>query len=118
MVNAKVSNVQMSLTTGSGTTTLTYDFEGRVTGITYPNTSTNSFTYNGLDSRVGAVDSQGTKTFRRDGVGVTAPLLADGLANYTPGISERRSGTTKFLHGGLKNKSAQSNTSQGWVARL
>ena len=52
------------------------------------------------------------QTFRRDGVGVTAPLLADGLANYTPGISERRSGTTKYLHGGLKNKSAQTISNQ------
>ncbi len=39
-----------------GTTSLTYDYEGRVTGITYPSAATNSFTYNGLDTRVGKVD--------------------------------------------------------------
>jgi hypothetical protein len=26
-------------------------------------------------------------TFRRDGVGVTAPVLSDGSATYTPGVS-------------------------------
>ncbi len=54
-----------SIQTSSGTTSFTYDFESRVTGITYPNSSTNSFTYNGLDTRVGKTDSAGTATFRR-----------------------------------------------------
>ncbi len=75
-----------SVATSAGTTTLAYDYEGRVSGITYPSSTTNSFTYNGLDTRVGKTDSNGTNTFRRDGVGVTAPVLADGSTTYTPGI--------------------------------
>lgn len=56
----------------------------------------NSFTYNGLDTRVGKVDSSGTSTYRRDGAGVTAPVLSDGSAVYTPGVSQRRAGATTF----------------------
>jgi RHS repeat-associated protein len=96
-----------SVVTGAGTTTLAYDYESRITTITYPNTSTNTFTYNGLDTRVGKVDSVGTKTYKRDGVGVTAPVLSDGAASYTPGLSERRSGTSTFSHAGIKNQHEQ-----------
>jgi RHS repeat-associated protein len=87
-----------AITTAAGTTSLAYDYESRVTQITYPNQSTNTFTYNGLDTRVGKVDSGGTKTFKRDGVGVTAPVLSDGVSSFTPGISTRTSGASKFLH--------------------
>ncbi|MBI3722255.1 MAG: RHS repeat-associated core domain-containing protein, partial [Fimbriimonas ginsengisoli] len=75
-----------------------YDYEDRITSITYPSTATNTFTYNGLDTRVGKVDSAGTKTYKRDGAGVTDAVLSDGAANYTPGVSERRSGASKFYH--------------------
>ena len=78
-----------AVTTGAGTTTLSYDYEDRVTGITYPNSTTNSFTYNGLDTRVGKVDSSGTATYLRDGADVTDDVLSDGTISYTPGISER-----------------------------
>ena len=57
-------------------------------------------------------DRAGTHTFKRDGAGVTAPVVADGFASYTPGISERRSGTTTYLHSGLKNNAAQTGTGQ------
>ncbi|MBI1756661.1 MAG: RHS repeat-associated core domain-containing protein, partial [Fimbriimonas ginsengisoli] len=43
-------------------------------------------------------DSAGTKTYKRDGAGVTDAVLGDGAASYTPGISERRSGASKFYH--------------------
>ena len=56
--------------TTSVTTNLSYDYENRVTQITYPDTSTNTFTYN-APARVGKVDSGGPKTFKRDG-GVSA----------------------------------------------
>jgi RHS repeat-associated protein len=85
-----------SIQTSAGTTSFTYDFESRVTGITYPNNSTNSFNYNGLDTRVGKTDSAGTATFRRMGAGVTAPVLGDGSASFTPGVSERRGSTSSF----------------------
>jgi RHS repeat-associated protein len=62
------------------------------------------------------VDSGGTKTFKRDGVGVTAPVLSDGVSSFTPGISARTSGATKFLHDdrlgtlGLETDSSQATT--------
>jgi RHS repeat-associated protein len=33
-----------------------------------------------------------------DGIGVTAPVLSDGASSFTPGISARTSGASKFLH--------------------
>jgi RHS repeat-associated protein len=69
-----------------------------MTSITYPSTATNTFSYNGLDARVGKVDSGGTSTYSRDGTGVTAPVMSDGTANYTPGVSERRSSTSSFVN--------------------
>lgn len=104
--------------TSAGTSSLTYDYESRVTGITYPNQSTNSFTYNGLDTRVGMSDSGGSKTFLRDGVSVTSPVLSDGSATYTPAISERRSSTTTFYHAGIKNGDSQSSTGQSVTASV
>jgi len=75
------------VTTSAGNTNLSYDYEGRVTGITYPSSATNSFTYNALDARSGKVDSAGTFTYKRDGAEVTDDVLSDGAAGYTPGIS-------------------------------
>lgn len=95
---------------GNDTTTLSYDYEGRLTQIVYPNSATNTFTYNGLDTRVGKVDSAGTKTFKRDGAGVTDALLSDGNSVYTPSISVRTSGATKFMHSDFQ-KSVTSETS-------
>ncbi len=56
-------------------------------------------------------DSSGTYGFKRNGAGVTDPVLSDGAATYTPGISERRAGSSKFLHSGMKNTDAQSGAS-------
>ncbi|MFY9233251.1 MAG: RHS repeat-associated core domain-containing protein [Fimbriimonadaceae bacterium] len=84
------------ITYSGATTALAYDYESRITSISRSGVTTNTFTYNGLDTRVGKVDSGGTKTYKRDGAYVTDPVLSDGAANYTPGISEKRSGTTKY----------------------
>jgi len=100
------------VTSGGVTTYLTYDYEGRVTSITKSGVTTNAFVYNGLDTRVSKTDSAGTKTYRRAGAYVTDPVLGDGSANFTPGISERRSSTTTFLHSALKNADAQTSTLQ------
>ena len=89
-----------------------------MTGITYPNQSTNAFTYNGLDTRVGMSDPGGSKSFLRDGVSVTSPVLSDGSATYTPAISERRSSTTTFYHAGIKNGDSQTNTSESVTASI
>jgi RHS repeat-associated protein len=83
--------------TSAGTTTLAYDYEGRISTITYPSSATNSFTYNGLDTRVGKVDSAGTTTYRRDGDDVLSPVLEAGGTKFTPGIS-RRTGTSSYFY--------------------
>jgi len=98
---------------GINSTTLAYDFENRLISITYPSSATNTFTYNALGLRVGKVDSVGTFAYKRDGVEVTDPVLNDGAAQFTPGVSERRSGTTKFYHqNDLGTVSRVTNTSQ------
>ncbi|MEQ1821180.1 MAG: hypothetical protein ABL949_01595 [Fimbriimonadaceae bacterium] len=89
-----------------------YDYESRVTGITYPSSATNSFGYNGFDARVSKTDSAGTSTYRRLGAGATSAVLGDGSASFTPGLSERRGSTTTFQHSGIKNADAQSGTGQ------
>jgi RHS repeat-associated protein len=38
---------------------------------------------------------------------VLASVLGDGLATYTPGISERRGGESRFFHAGIKSFDAQ-----------
>ncbi len=85
-----------SVTSSAGTTTLSYDYEDRVTGITYPSSATNSFTYNALDTRVAMTDTTGTYHYVRNGAGVTSPILEDGTATYTPGVSQHRGTSTTF----------------------
>ena len=97
-----------------GTTTLTYDYESRVTAISGPGIN-ETHTYNGLDTRVGTVQGGVSRTFVRDGSYVTDPVLRDGQATYTPGVSERRGGVSTWSHSGLKNADAQT-TSVGAIA--
>ena len=87
-----------------------YDYEGRMTGVSGAYSA--SYTYNGLDTRVSKTENSVSNTYSRDGVGVTSPVLNDGDAAYTPGVSERRSSTTTFMHSGLKNAEAQTGTGQ------
>ena len=105
-----------SVVSSAGTTTLAYDFESRVRTIAGPGVS-NSFTCNGLDTRVGKVDSSGTATYRRDGADVLAPVLSDGAAVYTPGVSQRRAGATTFdLSDRLGTASRQTNAAKSTTA--
>ena len=77
----------------------------------------NSYTYNGLDARVGKVDSSGTATYRRDGADVTDDVLSDGAAVYTPGVSQRRAGATTYdLSDRLGTASRQTNAAKGATA--
>jgi hypothetical protein len=62
------------------------------------------YTYNPFGTR----SKVGTRTFLRAGAGVTAGVLDDGNAVYTPGVSEVRGGSTTFMHSGLKNAGVQS----------
>ena len=99
----------------SGTTTLNYDYEGRLTSIVNPSGSTYTYTYNGLDTRVGK--NEGTsQTFRRDGVDVTSPVLSDGIGHFTPGVSERTTATTFYHADRLGSYDVQSNVSQAVTA--
>ncbi len=85
---------------------LTYDDEDRLTtfmGQTY--------TYNGFDTRVGKTVGGSTTSYHRDGSGVTAPLISDSGATYTPGVSERRNGVSTFLNAGLKDVAMQTDNS-------
>jgi len=94
----------------NGTTTLTYDFESRLTHVSGA-PGTHNYTYNDLDTRVSKNVAGQTTSFLRDGAYVTDPVIADNLATYTPGVSERRGGTTRYTHSGLKNTGAQSTSS-------
>jgi RHS repeat-associated protein len=94
---------------------LTYDYESRLTSVTGPGI-TASYTYNGLDTRVGKTENGASQVYKRDGVDVTDDVLSDSSAFYTPGVSEKRAGTTSYLHGGLKNQTRQTNSSQTTTA--
>ena len=67
-----------SVTVGSGmsavTANLSYDYESRVSGITFPSSATNSFKYNGNDLRVQKIDSSGTRNYITDGDGCVKTL--------------------------------------------
>jgi RHS repeat-associated protein len=84
------------ITVGGVTTTLSYDYEHRLTAV--GGTATDSFSYNGLGLRVGKTDSTGTYSYVCDGTEAASPVLTDGAAVYTPGLSERRGSTSKFTH--------------------
>jgi RHS repeat-associated protein len=86
-----------SVTLNNQTTTLAYDYNNRIGQITYPNSSTNTFQYNGLGLRTQKVDSTGTRNYVCDGAGVASTVLSDGNAVYSDG-SERRSGASSFRH--------------------
>jgi RHS repeat-associated protein len=87
-----------SVTAGTSVTQVAYDYQNRVTGITYPSAATNSFSYNGNDLRMQKVDSAGTANYLCDGTTPASAVLKDGSAVYTPGLSERRGTTSKFYH--------------------
>lgn len=87
-----------SVTTSAGVTALAYDYEGRITSITYPNLITSISAYNGFDARTSTADNVTSRTYKRDGVTPTDPVLADGATQYTPGISERRATISQFIN--------------------
>ena len=101
-----------TITGGSGVTTFAYDYDGRATSITYPNTTSDSFGYNGLGARMSSSGVNGSKTFRRAGLGVTSSVLSDGTKDYTPGVSSRENGASTFQHSGLKNALDQTDSGQ------
>ena len=99
-----------SVTNGANVTNLSYDYESRLSSLSGPGI-TSSYSYNGLDTRVSKIENSVANTFVRDGIGVTAPVIRDTDATYTPGISERRGSVSTFNFSGLKNAEAQINSS-------
>jgi uncharacterized protein RhaS with RHS repeats len=47
---------------------------------------------------------------------VTDPVLGDGTASYTPGISVRSGGNVRYQHTGLKNTDSQTSPAQSVAA--
>ncbi len=73
----------------------TYDDEDRLIKATYPG-QINTYVYNGLGLRVGMTDSAGVHTYLCDGTSPGSPVLSDGFAVYTPGLSEHRNGASLY----------------------
>ncbi len=82
----------------SGTRTFTWDYEDRLTNLSGGGVSSTNYGYNGLGTRTSKSNSSGSRIYKRNGVGVTAPVLSDGVATMVPGISEKSSGVTSFPH--------------------
>ena len=102
-------------TDSSGDTLFDHDYEDRITKITYPNLSCNTFTYNGLGSRVGKSDSTGSYTFFRNGSVPGSGVISDGFATYTGALSERRNGASKWMHQGVSGSNVLMTDASGAV---
>jgi RHS repeat-associated protein len=85
-----------SVTLSGSTSQAVYDDEDRLVSLSVPGGPTDTFVYNGLGLRVGKTDSTGTYGYICDGTAPGSPVLTDGYAIYTPGLSENRSGTTGY----------------------
>ena len=80
-----------------GTRIFNWDFEDRLTSISGGGVPSTTYGYNGVGSRVSKSNTQGSRTYKRNGVGVTAPVLSDGVATMVPGISEKSGGVTSTI---------------------
>ncbi len=78
-----------------------YDDEDRLTSLTTPGNITDTFTYNGLGLRVTKTDSTGSYAYVCDGTSPGSPVLTDGVALYTPGLSENRGGASCYYSNDL-----------------
>ena len=74
-----------------------WDFEDRLASISGGGVPSTTYGYNGVGSRVSKSNTQGSRTYKRNGVGVTAPVLSDGVATMVPGISEKSGGVTSTI---------------------
>lgn len=101
---------------GYGLADLNWGYEGRLTQMKVPGQGSPYATsdFNGLNTRVKRSDhwsgSNGVQQFRRDGVGVTSPVLSTSsgpsynqswTTNYVPGISVREGGTSTYQSSGI-----------------
>ena len=86
---------ETSVTFGGITYHDAYDDEDRLLSVSSP-TVTDTFTYNGLGQRVAKTDTGGTSHYLCDGASPGAPVLWDGAAVYTPGLSEHRGSVSSY----------------------
>jgi len=91
-----MGNTKTSATSGV-TRTLDYDWDDQVTSITAPSYS-GAYLYNAARTRVSKTVNGSTRTYLRDGVDVTAPVLSDGTRSSVFVISERVNGTWYISH--------------------
>jgi YD repeat-containing protein len=98
--------------TASGTTLFAYDYAGRITQITYPNSTSDSFAFNALSSRVNEFGANGNRTLARAGLFPSSGLLSDDTESYTPFVSSRDSNVTRFNHSGLRDNVTQSSSDE------
>ncbi len=93
-----------------GTRTFTWDYEDRLTNLTGGGVPSTNYGYNGIGTRTSKSNSGGSRNYKRNGVGVTAPVLSDGVATMVPGIAEKSGGVTSTIHsdrlGSMKGLSA------------
>ncbi|MEI7987367.1 MAG: hypothetical protein WCI55_17225, partial [Armatimonadota bacterium] len=83
--------------TGVGARTFNWDYEDRLTSISGSGIPSTTYGYNGAGSRTSKSNTLGSRTYKRNGVGVTAPVLSDGVATMVPGISEKSGGVTSTI---------------------
>jgi len=67
---------------------------------------------------VGKNDPTGTYAYVCDGTSPGSPVLADGLAVYTPGLSDHRGQTSTFTHAGALGSPRFLTSGQGVTASL
>ena len=81
----------------TGTRTFTWDYEDRLTNLSGGGVPSTNYGYNGVGARTTKSNSTGSRTYKRNGVGVTAPVLSDGVATMVPGIAEKSGGVTNTV---------------------
>jgi YD repeat-containing protein len=88
----------LSHTNGSGTTTYTWDFENRMTGVTLASGGAVTYQYDPFGRRIYSGNPSGTTIYVYDGANVSEELNATGVLQerytYGPGIDEPLVGPT------------------------
>ncbi len=82
---------RLTMTTGGQTTTYSWDYEDRLTGISGTSSAN---VYNGCDLRVGRTSTTGTPYYYTcDGADPASPVLRDGPDVYTQGLCQTLTST-------------------------
>jgi RHS repeat-associated protein len=116
----------VSKTDAAGTTTYAYDNEGRLTSITFPDASTNSFTYYPDSRRLSKTNSSGETTYYfYDGPNAVVETDSGGgtIARYTSGLGiddwvsmDRGGSSYYYLYDGLGSVTGLADPGQSLAA--